>query len=487
MHAKRIDVLLNAADQTCSPGQRRRPVLAGKDVIVIGLVGEQLREWAPGNGHRALLRGGGMRRARADWGRLLDDDLRHRPGLLVAFADQLRRPAPKVRLDRQQEVSSRIDRPLPLGARDVHDPPEAIDNRFDGAGHAPLLAPATDRVGVAIEQHGQRPAVKRARQLVELERWGGARRAGRRERPDGGLASGRLVSVPQVATPAGVMLEYDTFGSSADPALLLVMGFSSQMIAWPRAFCQRLAAAGRFVIRFDNRDCGLSSKFDGQVAALGAVMAAASAGDLEGARARVPYTLSAMSDDALALLSALGIERAHVVGASMGGMIAQNMAIEHPERVLTLTSMMSTTGEPEFGRSTPEAMEALLAPAPAGREAYIEAAEKLLIWRSRRYPDLAGARALAAESYDRCYYPEGAARQMAAMIVAGSRADGLRSLRVPTLVIHGLDDTLVAPSGGERTAELVEGARLLLLEDMGHDRPVQLWPQLCGAILEHTA
>jgi pimeloyl-ACP methyl ester carboxylesterase len=145
------------------------------------------------------------------------------------------------------------------------------------------------------------------------------------------------------------------------------------------------------------------------------------------------------------------------------------------------------TGEPEFGQSTPEAMEALLAPAPADRDGYVDAAKKSLLWGSRRYADLAAARELAAESYDRCYYPEGVGRQLAAMIVGGSRANGLRSLRVPTLVIHGLDDTLIAPSGGERTAELVPGARLLLLEDMGHDRPVQLWPQLCAAILEHTA
>jgi pimeloyl-ACP methyl ester carboxylesterase len=292
--------------------------------------------------------------------------------------------------------------------------------------------------------------------------------------------------MPQITTPQGVTLEYETVGSPTDPPLLLVMGFSAQLIAWPRAFCERLAAGGRFVISFDNRDCGLSSKLDGQGADLASIIAAASAGDFEKARALAAYTLSEMSDDGLALLSALDIDRAHVLGSSMGGMIAQTMAIEHPERLLTLTSMMSTTGEPEFGQSTPEATQALLTPAPADRAGYVDAAERSMIWRSKKYPDLAGARTLAGETYDRCYYPKGVTRQLAAMIASGSRADKLRRLHVPTLVIHGLDDTLIAPSGGERTAALIPNARLLLLKDMGHDRPEPLWPQICGAILEHT-
>jgi pimeloyl-ACP methyl ester carboxylesterase len=292
--------------------------------------------------------------------------------------------------------------------------------------------------------------------------------------------------MPQLTTPQGVTLEYETVGSRTDPPLLLVMGFGAQLIAWPRAFCERLAAGGRFVISFDNRDCGLSSKLDGQGAELASVLAAASAGDFERAGALAAYTLSEMSDDGLALLSALDIERAHVLGSSMGGMIAQTMAIEHAERLLTLTSMMSTTGEPEFGQSTPEATRVLLTPAPADRAGYVDAAESSLIWRSKKHPDLAGVRTLAGETYDRCYCPEGVTRQLAAMIASGSRAEKLRRLQIPTLVIHGLDDTLIAPSGGERTAALIPGARLLLLEDMGHDRPQPLWPQICGAILEHT-
>lgn len=293
--------------------------------------------------------------------------------------------------------------------------------------------------------------------------------------------------MPQIETPAGLALEYETFGSPDDPPVLMVMGFTAQLITWPRGFCEWLASGGRYVIAFDNRDCGLSAKLDGSAVSVQAVAAAAAAGDFALARAVAPYTLSDMSDDSFGLLSGLGIERAHVVGASMGGMIAQTMAIEHPERVLTLTSIMSTTGEPEFGQSSPEALEALLAPAPADREASIAAAESWLIWRSKRYPDLAGARAVAAESYDRSNYPEGAGRQLAAVLASGSRAAGLRALAVPTLVIHGLDDTLIAPSGGERTAALVPGARLVLLADMGHDRPEPLWPVICEPILEHTA
>jgi pimeloyl-ACP methyl ester carboxylesterase len=268
---------------------------------------------------------------------------------------------------------------------------------------------------------------------------------------------------------------------------LMVPGFGAQLITWPRRFCERLADGGRFVISYDNRDCGLSTKLDGQIVDVKAVNVAVSAGEFDRARALAPYTLSDMADDGLALLAGLGIERAHVLGASMGGMIAQTMAIDHPERLLTLISMMSTTGEPDYGRSSPEARQALLAPPPHERAAYIEASERALVWHSRRWPEVEEVRAIAAQSYDRCFYPEGTSRQWAAMVSSGSRADGLRALGVPTLVIHGLDDTLITPSGGERTAELVPGAELMLVPDMGHDRPEPLWPALCNAILAHTA
>lgn len=291
----------------------------------------------------------------------------------------------------------------------------------------------------------------------------------------------------QITTPGGIALEYETAGSPDDPPLLMVAGFGMQMIEWPREFCELLAAGGRYVIWFDNRDCGLSQRLDGQGAPFAEVVAAATAGDLEAVRRFAPYTFSDMSDDGFALLSALGIERAHVLGVSMGGMVAQTMAIEHPERLLTLTSIMSTTGEPEVGQSTEEALVALMSPSPPDREGYIAASERWLTWRSKRYPDRESVQALAAATYDRSYYPEGSARQLAAMVVGGSRAEALAQLTVPTLVIHGLDDTLIAPSGGERTAAIVPGAELLLVEDMGHDRPRPLWPTLLEAILRHTA
>jgi pimeloyl-ACP methyl ester carboxylesterase len=295
-------------------------------------------------------------------------------------------------------------------------------------------------------------------------------------------------AVPTTETPAGIELAYETAGDPADPPLLLVAGYGTQLIAWPRRFSERLAAGGRFVIEFDNRDCGLSSKLDDAELEIEAVSAAVAAGDLDRAAALAPYTLSGMAADAVALLDALGIERAHAVGASMGGMIAQTLAIEHPQRLLSLTSIMSNTGEAGFGQPTPAALKALLSPSPSERSAYVAAAgARGMVWASRRYGDRGLVEEMAGRGYDRCFCPAGVTRQLAAMIASGPRAEGLRRLRLPTLVIHGLDDTLIQASGGERTAELVPGARLLLLEGMGHDRPEQLWPELCRAILEHTA
>lgn len=289
-----------------------------------------------------------------------------------------------------------------------------------------------------------------------------------------------------VVTSSSIVIEYDTFGVPADPPVLLIMGFGTQLLGWDAAFCRLLAARGRYVIRYDNRDCGLSSKFDDQPVDLMEFISAVTAGEFEQAMAMRPYSLRDMALDGVELLQELDIERAHVVGSSMGGMIAQKMAIEFPKRVLSLTSMMSSTGEPEYGQSTPEAQQVLFSARPSDRVGYIAAAERDLVWASRRYGDAARLRALAAASYDRAYYPTGIPRQLAAMILDRSRASGLKDLAVPTLVIHGLDDTIIDPSGGRRTAELVPGAQLMLVEAMGHDRPPALWPLLVDAISRHT-
>jgi pimeloyl-ACP methyl ester carboxylesterase len=282
---------------------------------------------------------------------------------------------------------------------------------------------------------------------------------------------------------SGIELEYDTFGSPADPTLLLVMGFTAQMTAWDEVFCRRLADGGRYVVRFDNRDCGLSSKLDGQLVDSTAVMGAVMGGTEV---PPVPYTLSDMAADAIGLLDHLGVAQAHVVGASMGGMIVQTMAIEHPERLLSVTSIMSTTGDLEYGQATPEAMQVILAPPPEGRDEAIARAADYGVWGSKRYFDVERAYELAAASYDRSSYPEGATRQIAAIYASGDRSGMLPNVTVPMLVIHGLDDTLIDPSGGRRTAELVPGSHLLMVADMGHDLPEQLWPLIVGAMLAHS-
>ena len=287
-----------------------------------------------------------------------------------------------------------------------------------------------------------------------------------------------------IAPSNGIQICFDTFGDAADPPLLLVMGFTAQMTLWDERYCRMLADRGRYVIRFDNRDCGLSTHLDGQMVDVMALMALQPGDPVP----PVPYTLSAFSDDAFGLLDHLGIERAHIAGASMGGMIVQTMAIEHPERVITMTSIMSTTGETAYMQSSPEAMAVLLTPPPTDRAACIEAsAAATKLFGSPRYYDADRSRAVAGAAYDRAFYPEGAMRQMAAIRASGDRADGLRALRVPTLAIHGRADTLIMLPGGERTAELVPGATLLVCNDMGHDLPEPLWPVLVDAIISHTA
>ncbi len=292
--------------------------------------------------------------------------------------------------------------------------------------------------------------------------------------------------MPRAVVPANngsVEIEYETFGSTDHPTVLLVMGFTAQLIGWPLPFCRALVDQGFHVVRFDNRDCGLSTKFDGVAVDVGAVMEAAFA---DQPPPPVPYTLSDMALDAVGLLDHLGIDRAHVVGASMGGMIAQHIAIEHPSRVRSLTSIMSMTGEPEFGSPLPEAAAVLLAPPPVERAAYIENSLNYAVWQSKRFFDADQVKLDAAEAYDRAFYPEGSNRQLAAIYASGRRNAGLMALRIPTLVIHGRDDTLLPPSGGERTAELVPGSTLLMVADMGHDLPAPLQPMIVGAIAAHA-
>jgi pimeloyl-ACP methyl ester carboxylesterase len=282
----------------------------------------------------------------------------------------------------------------------------------------------------------------------------------------------------------GIDICYETFGDPKDPALLLVMGFTAQLIAWDEAFCIALAKRGRYVIRFDNRDCGLSTHLDGVNVDIPAVLAASEG---HGQMPPVPYTLSTFSDDAFGLIDHLGIAKAHIFGASMGGMIVQTMAVEHPERVLSLTSVMSTTGEPDYFKADPAAIQALMTPPPTERDAFIPfSVDRGALFSSPRYYDRAKAAERAGESFDRAFYPEGASRQLAAIRASADRSAALRQLNMPTLVIHGRADKLILPIGGERTAELIAGANLMVLNDMGHDLPEPLWPLIIDATISHT-
>ena len=263
-----------------------------------------------------------------------------------------------------------------------------------------------------------------------------------------------------------VELYYETFGARDDPALLLVNGLGSQCINYREEWCEKFASEGFFVIRFDNRDVGLSSKLDDEPG---------------------PYTVSDMAADAVAVLDAVGLDRAHVMGVSMGGMIVQTLAIEHPGRLLSMTSVMSTTGDRDVGNPSEQALELILAPPPSDRDAYIARhLESLRVWGSPAGYDEPRLTANAGEAYDRCFCPEGQARQIAAIMVSGSRTAALRSVQVPTLVVHGDADTLVDPSGGRRTAEAVPGARFVLIEGMGHDYPPEHWDRLVSLVTDHA-
>ena len=288
----------------------------------------------------------------------------------------------------------------------------------------------------------------------------------------------------QVVLSNGINIEYDTMGDPSNPTLLWIMGFTAQMTAWDENFLKMYVDRGFHVVRFDNRDCGLSYKHDGVMVETDKVTMQAAMG--ETVTVPVPYTLSDMAADAIGVLDHLRIEKAHVIGASMGGMIAQTVAIEHGHRVKSLTSIMSVPGDLAYGTPADEALAALLAPPPPDRAAYIESAANWAVWCSKKHFDLAEAKARAAREYDRSFYPEGAHRQLAAIYASGDRSEMLRSLDVPTLVVHGRDDTLLTPRGGERTAELIPGAVLLKLNDMGHDMPEPLWPVYREAIGGHV-
>jgi pimeloyl-ACP methyl ester carboxylesterase len=275
----------------------------------------------------------------------------------------------------------------------------------------------------------------------------------------------------------GLELEYDTFGDPGDPPLVLVMGLGAQMITWEDGFCELLAGRGFFVVRYDNRDVGLSTWLDDLPAP---DLAALAGGDLTTA----PYRLSDLADDAVGLFDALGIARAHVVGASMGGMIVQQLAIDHPDRLLSMTSIMSTTGDPAVGRAEPWALALLTRPPATTREqALADSVDGYRKLGSPGYPDdEAFLLAKAALHYDRARHPVGTLRQAAAVMASGDRTAGLRSVRLPALVVHGDADPLIDVSGGKATAEAIPDAELLVIPGMGHNLPRAVWPTLAEAI-----
>ena len=278
-------------------------------------------------------------------------------------------------------------------------------------------------------------------------------------------------------TPAnGIEIAYETFGDRSGEPLLLVMGLATQMLAWHEEFCGALVDLGFFVVRYDNRDIGLSTHVHDAPAP---DVMAAFGGDFSSAA----YTLDDLADDTVALLDALEIDSAHVVGASMGGMIAQTIAIRHPARVRSLTSIMSTPS-PKIGSATQEALAVLMAaPATNRAEAVQRARATYEVIGSPGYPlDTEWLEQMAGESYDRAYDPVGVARQLLAIHASGDRTEGLRGVSVPTLVIHGDADPLVQVDGGRATAAAVPGAELLVIEGMGHNLPRELWPQITGAI-----
>ena len=278
----------------------------------------------------------------------------------------------------------------------------------------------------------------------------------------------------------GIALCYETFGDPSDPTALLIMGLGMQMVAWHEDFCLQLAERGFHVVRFDNRDAGRSTHVAGRPPSIPQLL-------LRSARA-ARYSLADMAQDTVRLLDELELAPAHVIGASMGGMIGQTIAARHPRAVRSLVSIMSNTGSIRSGQPSLSLYSVFLRRAPRGRDAFIEHVVGVFeaIGSSGLPRDADEIRALAALSYDRDHDPAGAGRQLAAIIAAGDRTEELRGITAPTLVIHGTADRLVAPSGGRASARAIPRSRLMLIPGMGHDLPRAIWSQLIDAIAEHA-
>ena len=280
---------------------------------------------------------------------------------------------------------------------------------------------------------------------------------------------------------SGIELAYEAFGEGDDPLLLLVMGLGVQMLGWDTRFCRELAGRGFRVVRFDNRDVGHSTKLE--EAGVPNLM-----GAMGGDTSSAAYTLDDMADDAAGLIEHLGGGPAHVVGASLGGMISQTLAVRRPELVASLTSIMSSTGNRAVGQPLDAVLPVLLTPAPPEREAFVE--RSVQTFRAIGSPGFQSnedrVRALAGASFDRCYHPAGVGRQLMAILASGDRTEALRGIRAPTLVIHGQEDPLIAHSGGEATAEAISGADLVSIPGMGHDMPEELWPTFIDAIARNA-
>jgi pimeloyl-ACP methyl ester carboxylesterase len=278
----------------------------------------------------------------------------------------------------------------------------------------------------------------------------------------------------------GITLCHESFGDPADPPILLVMGLGMQMLGWDESFCAQLADRGLFVVRFDNRDAGRSTHVRGRPPTLAQLV--------HHRFGPQQYRLSDMATDAAELLRRLELAPAHVAGVSMGGMIAQTLAAEHPAAVRSLTSIMSTTGSRLKGQPALAAYRHLLKRAPREREAYVE--HMVTVFTAIGSPgferDEAALRERAARAYDRNPDPRGTGRQLAAILASGNRTAQLRAITAPTLVIHGDQDPLVSPSGGRATAAAIPGARLETIEGMGHDLPQAVWPQVVDAIAAHA-